>query len=193
MNAALDHDGNAYTAQGIVYVISSFSDVDFGDDIGVQGAFADTCFLVNGTTIQKRNLYGLARRRFNTLLLRLFPVGETGNLSALLLTGSSLDGSTTLIDYARQFGLSYILALSGMHLTLVTLALRPFFRFLGGHRWGDLLTFACLLFFVYSTGWKPSLTRALLFLFLSRNLPIDYSFPLSLLFLLLFFPSSVSD
>ncbi|MBQ0070507.1 MAG: ComEC/Rec2 family competence protein, partial [Spirochaetales bacterium] len=168
--SVLDKDGNAYSAKGDIYIISSLSDVDYGDEVALAGTMGEGYFLSQSTELLYRSPYSLVRRRFSSLLLRLFPIGEKGNLTALLLTGSSLDGTTNLTNLARQYGLSYILALSGMHLALLSLPLRPLFRFLGGIKWGDVATIFLLTFFVYSTGWKPSLIRALFFLILSTIL-----------------------
>lgn len=193
LTSAMDAKGNAGSARGTVYVISSFSDVTLGDSVTLAGSFGENFFLASSTEIRRRNVWGRGRRKIELLLERHLPKGEDGNLGALLFSGSSLDGSTALSDAARKYGLSYLLALSGMHLGLFQMLLFPLFSSFLSKRTAKLLVFCFLSFFVYSTGWKPSLFRALLFSVLAPRFGTAYGFDLSLVFLLFFQPLSAVD
>src|SRR5574344_1397686 len=101
----------------------------------------------------------LCRIQFRRLM---YAWGEAGGLLLALLSGvREYTGEDTALAF-RNAGLSHILALSGMHLSLVSgLAL-----FISSHAAGKKTAFffqsASILLFVWFAGFSPSLLRALL-------------------------------
>lgn len=193
LTSVVDQKGNAGSAKGVVYVITEFSDVTRGDEVALYGTFQDGYFRSSSTELLSRHRFGRGRRKFSALLERHLPQGSSGNLGALLFSGSSLDGNSSLSEAARKYGLSYLLALSGMHLGLLQLLLFPLLAFLGGKKQARFPVLFLLTLFVYSTGWKPSLLRALLFMVLSSLFGTTYGFLFSFVFLLLLEPLAITD
>ncbi len=85
-----------------------------------------------------------------------------GGLFAALLSGNREYLDENAAALFRSGGLSHLLALSGMHLGLVSLLAGGAARFLGGRRWGYRSALVALFVFVWFTGFSPSLFRALL-------------------------------
>ena len=144
---------------------------------------------------------------FRTLNLRLatrlrLSVGEeAGDVAAALLLGdkSGLSGDTTLAF--RRSGVSHLLALSGLHVSILVGALELLLRKLIIHkRLRMLLSSFCLLFYLALTGFAPSTVRAVLlvfslylaFLLWEEPDPIT-SLGMVLYLTLLFVPSSLID
>ena len=183
-----DSDGNSATAEGIIYVISLMGDEDYGDRVVVRGKIEDGYFLASKTSIKERSLYGRMRRRIQRLLLSRYGGKEGGNLSSLLLTGTTTNGSKDIQNWAKERGISHLFALSGMHLAflsgIVTLPLSP----LLGKKKARIFSLALSFLFIYINGLRPSLLRAMVFLILSYLLPMEYAYSLSFPILFLLFP-----
>lgn len=62
-------------------------------------------------------------------------------------------------DAFRGSGLSHLLVVSGLHVSLVALALRGLFRRLG-HRWGAVLPLVGVWLYAWLVGFSPSVLRA---------------------------------
>ncbi len=84
-----------------------------------------------------------------------------GFLLALLSANRDYLSSSLASDF-RSAGLSHILALSGMHLSLLAMVTIKAGRRIGGKRFSIRLSIAAILFFVWFAGASPSLDRALL-------------------------------
>lgn len=88
------------------------------------------------------------------------PYGEEGTVQALLLRERSMLKESTVASY-RNAGLAHLLAISGLHLTIL---LGVFRRVLTGLRLPRFLTtgatFAALFFYCVLTAWSPSVVRA---------------------------------
>ena len=127
--------------------------------------------------------------------------GEAGGFLLALISGSRdcVDGSVS--DGFRHAGLSHVMALSGMHLSLFGGIASFLGRRLSTRRFADALSFFAIVFFVWFAGLSPSLFRALLcscILSASSSLRLKRPAPatvLSLSFLVHFavFPTHVFD
>lgn len=190
---AVDGNGSVFTSKGAIYVISDFADCHRGDRVILHGALAEKgYFLADSTESDSRASFSSVRSKVLDWIYSSFRI-EGGALAAMLLLGSDENGDSELTALARKGGLSHLLALSGMHLSIIATLLSGPFRRLFGKRISGTLVLSVLILFSYLSGWRPSLTRALLFRVLSAIYPAAHAFPLSMVFLLLLMPSSVLD
>ena len=91
--------------------------------------------------------------------------GEAGKFAAALLLGNRnrLSGDTSL--QFRRAGVSHILALSGMHVTILIFVLENFLRFLACPKRLRVITVCVIAFgYLFFTGASPSIARAVLML-----------------------------
>ncbi len=136
----------------------------------------------------RSNLLGKVRRRLESLSGR----GEL-LVKSLLLGESSLEASS-LREMVTQSGCAHVLALSGMHLNSLVLLLTALTRRLIGKQGAKWLSLPLALFYVALVGFKPSLVRSLLMLFLRRlrkNINLKETLTLTLIAHLLLFPDGV--
>ncbi len=146
----------------------------------------DEAVLSEGHFVLRKALAGVQ----NNLAYRLTRAvgGEQGRLvSALLLGTRSNLSDMTVLDF-RRAGASHLLALSGLHLSMIMLMLDALLRFLRcPYRWRMVLLPTAALAFLLLTGCSISTLRAtvmLLFVYLSRlrGAPHDALTPLSVFF-----------
>jgi len=109
-------------------------------------------------------------RRLCGIVSSLLPKEESGLINALLLGNKD-----TLPDEAdrnfRRLGISHMLAISGMHLSVLTLSLDKIFSlFLRKRRVRRLLLLVPVVFFMLLTGLSPSVLRAGLMLILYESM-----------------------
>lgn len=97
-----------------------------------------------------------------SLMRRLYDWGEAGGFLLALLSGNRDYLDPSLASDFKNTGLSHILALSGMHLSLLSLVAVRFGKRIGGKRLSVRLSLIAILFFVWFAGFSPSLSRALL-------------------------------
>ena len=97
------------------------------------------------------------------LMRILFDWKDAGGFLLALLSGSRDYLEPTLATDFRLSGLSHILALSGMHLSLLGLIVIKTGRFFGGKRISVRLSLVAIVLFVWFAGGSPSLNRALIF------------------------------
>ena len=83
-----------------------------------------------------------------------------GGLASALLLGVRDDLNIDLSDGFRDSGCSHILALSGMHLAILSGVLVFLIRRPLGIRWASLLGAIFIVFYVFVAGSQPSLVRA---------------------------------
>ncbi|WP_051537752.1 ComEC/Rec2 family competence protein [Treponema sp. C6A8] len=131
-----------------------------------KGSFSNSVFIAKDcrTCSWKKGIYGridyfraLCRLQFKRLM---YAWGNAGGLLLALLCGSREYLEPVLYSNFRTAGLSHIIALSGMHLSMFS-AIALFF----GSRFGrKKLTFiirvTALILFVWFAGFSPSLLRA---------------------------------
>ncbi len=106
-----------------------------------------------------------AATRFR-LISALLSRGPFGGFLLALLSGNRDYLEPGLAQRFRDSGLSHVLALSGMHLSIIALLAIKTGRRIGGERLSIRLSLAAMLFFVWFAGSSPSLARALLMAFL---------------------------
>ena len=96
---------------------------------------------------------------------------QTGNLTSALLTGERDELSSELKQDFRRIGISHILALSGMHLAILSLAVSKLLRLVGTNKYLHYLTI--ILFsvaYMIFVGFSVSVVRAGIMLILSSLL-----------------------
>lgn len=103
-----------------------------------------------------------SRKRITALMEeRLSAVGvDEANLAIMLTLGYSAQEDFLLTELARDSGTSYVLALSGMHLSLLAMLLRFTLKPLVGERRARLLALLVVSLYVFLIGPRPSIIRA---------------------------------
>lgn len=105
-------------------------------------------------------------------LIDSIPFADAGSnaLVKAFLTGDQRDLGTGIIDAFRDSGASHLLALSGMHLSIIYLVVSRILSFLGNTRCVRICRSAVIVagsaFFTVMTGAAPSLVRAFFFILL---------------------------
>ncbi len=189
--AVIDSEGSAFSAKGTVYAVSKYADVHYADRLFLKGSFRDGIFIASSTDICRRSMYGGLRAYVSNGLKHALR-GNEGELSALLLLGSS-DSRGEISVAAAEAGLSHVIALSGMHLSVIC-SLMSFMLFFLREGWlRRVLTYIPLIAFSYISGWRPSLLRALLFRIFLDEFSTDEAFMLSACSLLMLFPHAADD
>lgn len=140
------------------------------DAAPAKGAWAKNKFALECKGVQAcsfgKNFWGrfnkaraLSRLHFARLM---FAWGKAGGLLLALLSGSRAYLDAAAADAFRLAGLSHVLALSGMHLSLMGGLAFAFGKKAFGKRIARVLEFLAVLLFVWFAGKSPSLFRALL-------------------------------
>ena len=96
--------------------------------------------------------------RFQSRQGRVTPVW--GALASALLLGVRDDLNVELAEGFRNAGCSYVLALSGMHLAIISGVLAFLIRRPLGIRWASLVGALFIVFYVFVAGSQPSLVRS---------------------------------
>ena len=100
------------------------------------------------------------RRQLQDALCRVLP-GEEGVLLTALCLGIRRELTGDIASVFRDSGLTHLLVVSGLHLTLVAVTLRRLFRGLRlGYRLSAILTAPVVLLFMWLVGFTPSVCRA---------------------------------
>lgn len=185
--------GDFFSSSGKIYVIGPDLSITRGDSVYVEGRIKGTYFLSTGGALLSQGFWGRIRRKFNAVFISSLPRSDRGNIIALLLTGTTLDGDGTLQERVRELGLSHMLSLSGMHLSFISSIVMPLLLLFLSKRRAKMMKNLILLVFVYLAGMRVSLVRSLIFVCLIPLFGIDYSFILSLVFLLKLFPFYVDE
>ena len=195
LSSAADEDGNLFSAEGSIYVIAPASDLAFGDSAVLFGTLDGDVFYAHSISRGERGLIGKMRSHvIEWIKDRLSPFSDAGEFASLLLLGTGRDGAFPLMDNARKAGLSHVIALSGMHLSILAMMISWPLERIFGQRGGKAAVFVVLFLFTFLAGFRPSLLRALLFRFLlSLGFSIEQSFTLSLAALLILAPWSAVD
>lgn len=135
--------------------------------LAVQPSFAAGEFAVtdvralgwgSGIRGKLRHARALCRLQFKRLL---YAWGNAGGLLLALLSGSREYTEGAVSEAFKNAGLSHILALSGMHLSLVSGLALVLGKRAAGRRFASALQLGAIVFFVWFAGISPSLFRAL--------------------------------
>ncbi len=89
---------------------------------------------------------------------------DTAILFTALFTGYKINPNSELFLSFRRAGASHILALSGMHLGILSFGIIFLLKFITAKKMRFLITVLTILFYVFLTDSGPSLTRAAIFL-----------------------------
>lgn len=104
----------------------------------------------------------IAASRLNSRLTGILTerLGERdGGLCAALLLGNKSCLEASVRRDFRRLGISHLLALSGLHLSVITgAAAKLFMRF--GRKTSSALSIVCVIFYMILTGFSPSVTRS---------------------------------
>jgi len=160
-----NHSSSFASAKGIVRLsYPSSREIYAGDEVIAYGSFGEHGFSASSVSVLKHGRSYRLRKKAISLISSRIGSGIDGDkeLMRMLLLGSRENPEYELVSYAQNSGMSYVLALSGMHLSLLSMllgiALKPIF----GKRGGKAVSLFLLLFYVVMTGFKPSLLRSLL-------------------------------
>lgn len=128
----------------------------------VSGYFTKAGFYVDSLVSKGfSNKFSYFRALSRLVLKRLlFTCGDAGALLLALISGSREYTSTSVADSFRNAGLSHILALSGMHLSIFTMLSRFFTKW--NKKLSNIFSLFVVLAFVWFAGLSPSLLRALI-------------------------------
>ena len=193
MEAAEDRRGTVVSARGSVYILSGQADVLYGDRVRVSGYSSGDIFIGETELLDRPFSAELRAKAISWIRRRLRSEGA-GELAMLLVLGTGEDGSYSLADDARLSGLSHVLALSGMHLSILASMLSVPLSIVPWKKLRDCIILLFLLFFSFLSGWRPSLVRALLFrIFLSMRFSVDEAFMISAQVLFSLFPHAIAD
>ncbi len=101
--------------------------------------------------------------------------GDTAAFIKALLLGYSSDISENMSDNIRRAGISHVIAVSGMHLSILMIIINAFIRrlkFSGSVIVAPVLSILCTLFITALTGFSPSVKRAAIMLIISNSASI---------------------
>lgn len=101
------------------------------------------------------------------LMRMLYAWGEAGGLLLALLSADKAFLSSSCLEQFRNAGLSHILALSGMHVTLISAAAFQSTALVSGKKWALRIAVGAVMLFVWFAGASPSLFRALVMMLIA--------------------------
>ncbi len=153
---------------GKLYSLSNGSSALFekGSCVAVKGFFSEGVFIAGNTEAlsSKKTFFSfvararaLSRLKFRRLM---YYWKDAGGLFLALVSGIREYTDSALSDAFRKAGLSHILALSGMHLSLFSGLSRSAFKGRLSERTVLFIQFLGILVFVWFAGLSPSLSRA---------------------------------
>lgn len=131
---------------------------DSGDSSVFVVRYAESLPEKSGIVHSLLKIRGISRINFRRLM---YSWGNAGGLLLALLSGIREYTEADVSDAFRLSGLSHVLALSGMHLSLFSGLFKKTGRFLG-QKLSSLLQILAVLAFVWFAGISPSLFRAML-------------------------------
>ncbi len=145
-----------------------------GVTVEMKGSFkpyseneGETFFASEGTSLRWQTPLHLFRAYLRLSLMKvLYGWGDAGGFLLALFSANRDYLSPSLSNDFRVTGLSHILALSGMHLSLIALVVIQTGKRLGGRRFAVRLSLLAIVLFVWFAGASPSLNRALIMAFL---------------------------
>jgi competence protein ComEC len=190
------------SAKGEVFVffpedaIPRLKEFGRGCEIYIEGSFIERggrgeyAFFAESTHITKPASHiEQFRTRIRANLAERFSGFDWGGLGLALLFGMKDDIDSTLSKQYREAGCSHVLALSGMHLAVVSAVLAFFLKKPLGLRAAAVVGAVFILVYVYLAGNFPSLNRAAIMYLLGTviilfNLPKDVLSILAMTFVL---------
>lgn len=172
-----DNCGNWTSAKGIITAVGNEKAiVTSGLKVRLEGKFSEDLFIYDNVQVTERSTINNFREKLIELIEnRLYGDFTKGSqkepdapalLSSLLLLGRSEDYNFPLKDAALNCGCAHVLALSGMHLSVLASICAGLF---GKRKWAKILSFIVIGAFVFIAGPRPSLVRAAIMFFLGTR------------------------
>ena len=191
-NAEVVHKGEAYYVGGILLYISNVSNLRIGDVIAASGELSSFLVPRNDGEFNLYNYYkskGIYYKVFSSdnitqvLSVKRYPVSEwfdtvrdkliiellehsyslkdAGTMSAILL-GEKEYLENNLQESFRISGISHVLVVSGLHISLIGMGIFELLKRLVGYAPACVFASVAVLFYVWLTGFGPSGQRALI-------------------------------
>lgn len=149
------------------FIYEAGASYTFQGKLSKDGFYVKECSSCSWPT----NLFGkidyfraLCRLHFKRLM---YKWGQGGGLLLALLSGSKEYTESTTSDAFKNAGLSHILALSGMHLSMFSAISLFLGNIIGRKKLTYIIRIIALIFFVWFAGFSPSLLRAFICAILS--------------------------
>ena len=152
--------GKLYSEAKRAFLYESGASYTFSGKYSPKGFIADDCIYCSWPpdTLGRIQYYrALCRLHFKRLM---YSWGYAGGLLLALLSGSREYTDSLTQDAFRRAGLSHILALSGMHLSMFSAIALFFGNRAGIKKLTFILRIIALIAFVWFAGFSPSLLRA---------------------------------
>ena len=206
-----DNCGTWTTARGIVPALGSErAVVTSGLEVRLEGEFSGQLFVYESLRVTKRSwvndlrehlIEAIERRLFGESLLEESVLEESSFrgekepdgpalLSSLLLLGRSEDYDFPLREAALDCGCAHVLALSGMHLSVLASLCSLVF---GKRKFGKALAVLVIGVFVFVAGPRPSLVRSAIMFFLGKRFRVKERLVLAFFIQALLLPFSMLD
>lgn len=199
-----EESGVGTSARGVCSALINIDEVLIASsNVALYGAFDEptSLFIAKDFQVLELTPFGVWRRErvegIGRRLDSLIPHEQARSLALMLLLGQSDSSAFPLKVLAQQSGLSHLLALSGMHLSIFLSISTLVCSLIFGPYWARRVGIVFPILFVLIAGPKPSLIRALT-LALCSLLPFGehgrlYSYLSALIMQLLFTPHSVTS
>ena len=152
--------GKLYSSSKAGFLFESGGHCTFRGRLTQSGFYIRECILSHWPSSWRgrlAHLRALCRLHFKRLM---YSWGSGGGLLLALLCGAREYTTTATQDAFRRAGLSHILALSGMHLSMFSAIAVFFGNRAGVKKFTFVLRIITLIAFVWFAGFSPSLTRA---------------------------------
>ena len=195
-----DNCGNWTSAKGIVTALGDKrAVVTSGIEVRLEGAFSDELFIYDKLLVTERSsINDIREYLIETIEERLYgdsfkeqgEPDEPALLSSLLLLGRAEDYNFPLAEAARNCGCAHVLALSGMHLSVLASLCSTLF---GKRKWARVLTGIVIGIFVFIAGPRPSLVRSAIMFFLGKRFSSKQKIVMAFFIQSLLLPFSMLD
>ncbi len=188
-----DNCGNWASARGIVTAVGNEKAVvTSGIGVRLEGEFSDELFIYETLQVTRRSwVNGLREFLIEKIEGRLFgsEPDAPALLSSLLLLGRSEDYNFPLKQAALDCGCAHVLALSGMHLSVLASICALF----GRRKGARALSFVVIATFIFVAGPRPSLVRSAIMFFLGKQFSAKQRVVMAFFIQCIFLPYSMLD
>ena len=199
-----DNCGNWTSAKGIITAVGSKKTVvTSGLKVRLEGDFKEELFIYDTFQVTERSrVNDLREYLIEKIEKRLYGTSndasdstfeypdEPALLSSLLLLGRSEDYNFPLKDAALNCGCAHVLALSGMHLSVLASLCAALF---GKRKGAKVLSGIVIAAFVFIAGPRPSLVRAAIMFFLGKRFTAKQKVVMAFFIQSLLLPFSMLD
>lgn len=198
------HVGEYFRAEGVLEAPEestnpgSFDMTDYYSGKGIIGVIYTERYVILEKKDHVMYILGRFRERLEDSIYRYFRTDRASFLSAMLLGDKSgLDRNQKLM-YQKN-GLAHILAISGMHVSIIALAFEKLLEMLGiGRKYRCAIVMILIILYGLMTGFAPPIIRAVIMLvlryyafFIKRSADVPTDMMLALLIMAIINPESV--